>query len=113
MRWFTDLYKSQGGHYFVEPRFELFVCGDFVEKIAFDKPHFVRLLHDRVESTDVSVWSLRTPEGSPIIKRSSVIFVPMIGATPIWNPSSPVLAWNATVSAWPRSCRSCGGMSAG
>jgi len=34
---------------FVEPRFELFVCGDFVEKIAFDKLHFVRLPHDRVE----------------------------------------------------------------
>jgi len=31
----------------------------------------------RAPSTDVSVWSLRTPEGSSIIKRSSVIFVPM------------------------------------
>src|SRR5215831_520685 len=52
MRWFTDLYKSPGGHYFVEPRFELFVCGDFVEKIAFDEPHFVRLPHDRVEAVE-------------------------------------------------------------
>src|SRR5215472_7571579 len=52
MRRFTDLYKSPDGHYFVEPRFELFVCGDFVEKIAFDKPHFVRLPHDRVEAVE-------------------------------------------------------------
>src|SRR5499427_8041981 len=39
----------------------------------------------RAPSTDVSVWSLRTPEGSSIINRSSVIFVPMIGAAYIWN----------------------------
>ena len=30
----------------------LFVCGDFVEKIAFDKPHFVCLPHDRVEAVE-------------------------------------------------------------
>jgi hypothetical protein len=29
----------------------------------------------RAPSTDVSVWSLRIPEGSSIINRSSVIFV--------------------------------------
>jgi hypothetical protein len=39
----------------------------------------------RAPSADVSVWSLRTPQGSSIIDRSSVIFVPMIGATYIWN----------------------------
>src|SRR5262245_29230137 len=46
--------------------------------------------------------------------RSSVIFVPHDRSDIyIGNPSSPALAWNATVSARPRSCRSCGGMSAG
>jgi hypothetical protein len=68
----------------------------------------------RAPSADVSVWSLRTPEGSSIINRSSVIFVPMIGATYIWNSFLARFSpWNATVSAWPRSCHSCGGMSAG
>jgi hypothetical protein len=65
-----------------------------VEKITFDEPHFVGCpmtaskpwkARARAPSTDVSVWSLGTPEGSSIINRSSVIFVPMIGATYIWN----------------------------
>ena len=44
--------KSPGGHNFVEPAFELFVCGDFIQKRAVDKPHFVCLPHDRVEAVE-------------------------------------------------------------
>jgi hypothetical protein len=55
-----------------------------------DEPDFIRLADLGVEavegdacapSTDVLVGSLRTPEGRPSKNRSSLICVPLIGAT--------------------------------
>src|SRR5262249_54443674 len=57
--------------------FRILECMNYSTPMTASKPWKAKA---RAPLTDVSVWSLRTPEGSSIINRSSVIFVPMIGA---------------------------------
>jgi hypothetical protein len=42
--------EAPGGQYLIEPRLELFVGRDFIEKAAVDKPNFVRLSHGGIET---------------------------------------------------------------